>query len=135
MTYPLTGRRKSILSFILAIWFVSFSVFLNADHHQSDKRCDSGKSTRLCHIEQHTRHDISDNTLRLTHNSVPNEPGSVFSSICYVCLLLANYNFEHPVTPPSSILSDTRTVLDICKTVSFSSSLDQSPDNPRAPPC
>lgn len=135
MTYRLASRLKSILSFVLAIWFVSFSVLLNAGHHHSGVRHDCRTSTGLCHIEQHTRHDISDDTSRLTHNSVPSEPASSFSSICFVCLLLANYNFEHPVTSPSPFLSDTKAMLDICKTVAFGSSPDQSPDNPRAPPC
>ena len=133
MTYRLTNRSRKVLSFVLAIWFVSFFTFLKASHHHPYQRCDCGGSTRLCHIEN-TRHNVPDDASALTQGSVPSEPASSFSSICYVCLLLANHNSEHSVTPPSPILSNTKTVLDINKAVFFISSLDQSQDNPRAPP-
>jgi len=118
----------------LAFWFVSFSTFLNASHHHPVQWKDCGESNKPCQIE-HTRHNTSDDATGLASHSVPGEPASAFSSICFVCLLLAANNAELPSPPPRPILSDIKTVSDVCKTVSFRSTPDQSPDSTRAPPC
>ncbi len=135
MTYGLIYRFKNILSYILPIWFVLFSVLLNASHYHSSEQFDCIESPSHCHSEQQINYVSSDNALLLANTSIPDKSTSSFSSICFVCLLLASLNFEYPLTPPVPILSDTKTIFNLFKPISIVTSPDLSQNSPRSPPC
>ncbi len=135
MIFRRNHRIKSFLSVVVLIWFVSFSIFLNASHHHHFKQYNYRNSTSHCRIEHHTNSIISDNALLSANSSVPNNSADSFSSICFVCLLLANLSFEGPLAPPVPILSDTETTYNIFKPILFVTSPDLSQNNPRSPPC
>ncbi len=134
MIFRKIDRVKSFLSIVVLIWFASFSVFLNASHYHYNKHYNYNVYANHSHIKLHNK-NISDYTLLQTNNSAPNDSTNSLSKICFVCLLLANLNFECPLAPPDPILSDTITAYNIYKPISFVTSPDLSQNNPRSPPC